>query len=135
MSSDYRFSSELNKNWYQANSNLQNNSLSNIAIEPGQTQTVELVLTKTVTGDNTGTIINTAEIEEASNSLGINDTDSTPGNNNASEDDYGRAEVIITVGTGRMIIFISIIMTILIVTAVTVLIINKKILRPNERKI
>ncbi len=135
MPSDLDFSSELNKDWYQANSNLQNNSLSNVVIEPGQTQTVELVLVKTVTGDNTGTIINTAEIAEASNSLGISDTDSTPGNNNASEDDYGRAEVIISVETGRMVVFISIIMTILIVTAVTVLIINKKILRPDERKI
>ena len=133
--SDLSFSSELNKDWYQANSNLQNNSLSNVAIEPGQTQTVELVLVKTVTGDNTGTIINTAEIEEASNSLEISDTDSTPGNNNASEDDYGRAEVIISVGTGRMVVFISIIMTILVVTAVTVVIINKKVLKNDDLEI
>lgn len=130
--SDLSFSSELNKDWYQANSNLQNNSLSNVAIEPGQTQTVELVLVKTVTGDNTGTIINTAEIEEASNSLEISDIDSTPGNNNSSEDDYGRAEVIVSVGTGRMVVFISIIMTILVITAVTVVIINKKVLKNDD---
>ena len=130
--SDLTFNSELNADWYQANSNLQNNSLSNTAIAPGQTQTVDLVLVKTMNNNNTGTVINIAEIGEASNTLDLSDVDSTPGNNNASEDDYGRAEVIVSVGTGRAIIFISIIFTILALTGISVFVINKKVLKKDN---
>ena len=132
MPSDLSFSSELNADWYQANSNLQNNSLSNTAIAPGEVKTVELVLVKTMNNNNTGTIINMAEIGEASNTLEINDVDSIPGNNNASEDDYGRAEVIVSVGTGTAIIFISIIFIILTLTGVSVFVINKKVLKKDD---
>lgn len=130
--SDLTFSSELNADWYQANSNLQNNSLSNTAIAPGQMQTVDLVLVKTMNNNNTGTVINIAEIEKASNTLDLSDVDSTPGNNNTSEDDYGRAEVIISVGTGKAIIFISIIFTILALTGISVFVINKKVLKKDD---
>ena len=130
--SDLSFSSELNSDWYQVSANLQNNSLSNTAIAPGQMQTVDLVLVKTMNNDNTGTVINIAEIGEASNTLDLSDTDSTPGNNNASEDDYGRAEVIISVGTGGVIIFVSIIFMILILTGLSVFIINKKVLKNDD---
>ena len=132
MPSDLTFSSELNSDWYQVSANLQNNSLSNTAIAPGETKTVDLVLVKTMNNNNTGTVINMAEIGDASNALDLSDTDSTPGNNNASEDDYGRAEVIISVGTGKAIIFISIIFTILALTGVSVFFINKKVLKKDE---
>ena len=132
MPSDLSFSSELNADWYQANSNLQNNSLSNTAIGPGEVKTVDLVLVKTMNNNNTGTSINMAEIGAASNTLELSDVDSTPGNNNASEDDYGRAEVIVSVGTGTAIIFISIIFVILALTGVSVFVINKKVLKKDD---
>ena len=130
--SDLTFNSELNTDWYQANSNLQNNSLSNTPIAPGETQTIELVLVKTMNNNNTGTVINIAEIGEASNILELSDVDSIPNNNNASEDDYGRAEIIISVGTGKAIIFVSIILIILALTAVSVFVINKKVLSKDD---
>ena len=130
--SDLRFSSELNADWYQDNGNLQNTSLSNTSIAPGETQTLELVLVKTINNNNTGTVINIAEIAEASNTLKLSDIDSTPGNNNASEDDYGRAEVIIGVGTGGIIILISIIFAILALMGISVFIINKKVLKKDD---
>lgn len=130
--SDLTFNSELNVDWYQRNSKLYNNCLSNTAIAPGQTQTVELVLVKTMNNYNTGTVINIAEIGEASNILDLSDVDSTPGNNNSSEDDYGRAEVIISVGTGTVIIFISLIFIILVLTGISVFVINKKILKKDN---
>ena len=132
MPSDLTFSSELNSDWYQANGSLQNNSLSNTAIAPGESKTVDLVLVKTMNNNNTGTVINIAEIAQASNTLELSDTDSTPGNHNASEDDYGRADVIITVGTGKAVIFISIILTILALTGVSVFVINKKVLNKDD---
>ena len=73
-----------------------------------------------------------AEIGAASNTLELSDVDSTPGNNNASEDDYGRAEVIVSVGTGTTIIFISIIFVILALTGVSVFVINKKVLKKDD---
>ena len=130
--SDLTFNSELNTDWYQANSNLQNNSLSNTPIAPGETQTIDLVLVKTMNNNNTGTVINIAEIGEASNILELSDVDSIPNNNNASEDDYGRAEIIINVGTGKAIIFVSIILIILALTAVSVFVINKKVLSKDD---
>ena len=133
--SDLNFNSELNKDWYQSNTNLQNNSLSNTPIGPGEETTVDLVLVKNMTEDNTGTVINIAEIAQASNPQGLNDSDSTPGNNNASEDDYGKAEVIIGISTGRVIIFVSIIFAILAIIAAGVYIINKKVLKKDNKKI
>lgn len=133
--SDLSFSSELNKDWYQSNNNLQNNSLSNTAIAPGEEKTVELVLVKNMTDDNTGTVINIAEIGQASNTKGLNDIDSTPGNNNASEDDYGRAEIIIGVATGGVVIMISLIFVLLAIIGAGVFIINKKVLKKDNFKI
>ena len=133
--SDLSFSSELNKDWYQSSNNLQNNSLSNTAIAPGEEKTVELVLVKNMTDDNTGTVINISEIGQASNTMGLSDIDSTPGNNNASEDDYGRAEIIIGVATGRVVIMVSIIFGILAIVGAGVFIINKKVLKKDDLEI
>ena len=130
--SDLRFNSELNSDWYQSSSNLQNNSLSNTAIEPGEEKTVELVLIKSMTGDNTGTVINIAEIGQASNPQGLTDIDSTPGNNNSSEDDYGRTELIIGVATGGVVTYIAIIFVILAIIGAGVFVINKKVLKKDK---
>ena len=133
--SDLTFNSELNADWYQANSNLQNNSLSNTPIKPGETQTIDLVLVKTMNNNNTGTVINIAEIGEASNILELRDMDSIPNNNNASEDDYGRAEIIISVGTGKAIIVISIIFVIVALITVGIFVINKKVLGKDDKNL
>ena len=130
--SDLEFDEELNPGWYKSNNNLYNNSLSNTAILPGQTKNIDLTLTKNVTNDNTGTIINTAELQETSNTLGLRDIDSTPGNNNSSEDDYGKAEVIISVGTGLIILYISIAFIILAVIGVGIYFINKKVIKNDK---
>ena len=130
--SDLRFNSELNSDWYQSSNNLQNNSLSNTAIEPGEEKTVELVLIKSMTGDNTGTVINIAEIGQASNTQGLTDIDSTPGNNNSSEDDYGRTELIIGVATGGVVTYIAIIFVILAIVGAGVFIIKKKVLKKDK---
>ena len=59
----------------------------------------------------------------------LDDIDSTPGNNKSSEDDLGRAEVIISIGTGTIIIIISAILGVFILIATSVVIIKKKVLR------
>ena len=97
---DLKFSSELNKDWYQSGSDLYNASLANERIPAGESRTVKLTLTKAMTEDNTGLINNTAEIAESYNELGIKDSKSTAGNKTQGESDYGSADTILSLKTG-----------------------------------
>ncbi len=101
--SDLKFSSELNKDWYQVGDTLYTTSLANEKIQAGETKTVTLTLTKAMTEDNTGLIPNIAEIAEDYNELGIADSNSTPGNRAKGENDMGSAEVLLSIRTGGMI--------------------------------
>lgn len=119
-------------NWTNNSGELHTSLLSNEIIKPGETKKVKLVLTRTLGENDTGTITNIAEIAKANNSKSISDIDSIPGNKNENEDDYGKADVIISINTGLLIaISVSIIITIL---SITILIINyyKKRGRKNE---
>ncbi|MBR3162585.1 MAG: DUF11 domain-containing protein [Clostridia bacterium] len=124
--SSLKFSSELNKDWYQSGNNLFNTSLTNTKLEAGETKTVTLTLTKTMTEENTGLVNNKAEIAESYNEAGIKDLDSTAGNKTQGEDDMGSADVIIGVKTGAMITYISLILLVITMIGVTAYFINKK---------
>lgn len=127
--SSLNFSGALNKGWYQSGQNIYNTTLSKTKIEPGETKEITLVLTKMMTESNTGLINNRAEIETAYNSLGIQDVDSTPNNQEKSEDDMGSADLIIGVKTGAAISYIILTLTTIIVIFGIAYIINKKILK------
>lgn len=101
--SDLKFSSELNKDWYQVGDTLYTNSLANEKIKAGETKTVTLTLTKSMTENNTGLIPNIAEIAEDYNELGIADSNSTPGNRAKGENDMSSAEVLLSIRTGGII--------------------------------
>ena len=127
MPSDLKFKSELNSDWYESNGALYNTSLSNTAIQPGESKNVNLVLVKNINETNTGTVVNTAEIGKASNALELDDVDSTPNNKKADEDDYGKAEVIISVKTGSVVMYIFTIFLSLAIIALGTYVINKKL--------
>lgn len=130
MPSEMKFSSELNKDWYTSeNGILYNSSLSNTLINPGESKEVTLILTKKMTEDNLGLYHNTAEIYEAYNDLGIQDVDSTPGNNKTEEDDTSSADVLITLKTGKTITFFGLSITIISTIAIGAYFIKKKVLR------
>lgn len=127
--SDLEFSSELNKSWYQAtDGQLYSKELSNQIINPGETKNVSLTLVKTMTLENTGTIINTAEINMASNNDSSKDIDSTPGNKVSGEDDMSTAEVIISIRTGSTVLYIGLIISLIIIMGTGIYFINKKVL-------
>lgn len=114
------FSSELNKSWTTTKKGeLTNTSISNQKIDPGKSMELVLVATKTMTSNSTGTFTNIAEIGQISNSVDIKDTDSTPGNKAESEDDYSKADLIISIGTGA-VLYISIILGIILMIAIVV---------------
>ena len=105
----------MNKDWiFVKDGEVVNESVSNIKIEPGKSIDLTLMLTKTMSNDSTGTYTNIAEIGEISNSLKIDDKDSKPENKNQTEDDYSKADLIISVSTG-ILVYISFICGIVLV--------------------
>ena len=125
--SDLEFSSELNKDWYERDNALYTTALGNDMINPGESRTVTLTLTKTMGEDNLVTR-NNAEIYEAYNNLGLEDSNSTPGNNVNGENDMGSADVIVSIRTGGVVYTtIGIIAIIIVLTGiVTGIIVRRK---------
>lgn len=98
----FAFNADLNKDWYVENDgNAYTAKLANTLIEPGETKEVTLVLTKKMTGENIGTIRNTAEIAEDYNEYGLKDINSTVANKQDGEDDMKSANTIILMSAGR----------------------------------
>ena len=127
---ELKFNSELNKDWYEgANGTVYNSSLANTVINPGESKTVTLILTKNMNNDDFGVFSNSAEIYEASNNNGLLDIDSTPGNKASNEDDYSIANVIVGVKTGQTVIYVTLTMVVLIIIATGVYAIRKKVLK------
>ncbi|MFR0822425.1 MAG: SdrD B-like domain-containing protein [Clostridia bacterium] len=125
-----KFNAELNRDWYSSqNGMLLNSSLANTKIAPGESKEVTLLLTMKVSEDNLGIINNSAEIYEAYNDLGLEDIDSTPGNKASNEDDMSSADVLITIRTGKTIMFIGITTVIVAIIGVGAYFIKKKVLR------
>lgn len=127
MPNDLKFSSELNKYWYKTNTGLYNSSLANEKIAAGESKELTLVLTKSMTENNTGLVNNTAEIAEAYNELGLADSNSTPGNKTQGENDMSSADVIISIKTGEKIFYITLIVviTLVILSAIAVPIVRR----------
>lgn len=124
--SDLKFSSELNKDWYQVGDTLYTASLANEKIKPGETKTVTLTLTKAMTENSTGLIPNTAEIAEDYNELGMADSNSIPGNRVNTENDFGSAEVLLSIRTGGIVYITTAIVIIALLGITAVVIIKKK---------
>ncbi len=115
MPKDMTFSSELNKDWYMgADGNLHTVALTNDIIKPEETKTITLILTKTMTKNNTGTSTNIAEIANISNSLSITDIDSSAGNYADEEDDISTAEILISISTGALQITLYVLIAIIV---------------------
>lgn len=119
---DLSFSSEMNTNWYQTtNGNVCSRELNNQLLAPGETKTIRLTLIKNMNQDNTGTIINTAKINKASNDYRIQDSN--------EENDRSTAEVIISINTGMVIMYLSLMLSIIMIIGVGIYMIKKKVLR------
>lgn len=115
------FSSELNKDWYKGDDgNLYTSSLSGIAIEPGKTSEVELVLTKETTENSTGTFTNSAELTKISNIEAIEET--------AADNNKSSADMVISIKTGSPLLYIGITLGSIALVAGGAYIIKKKIL-------
>ena len=128
LSSDYKFSSELNKDWYQDGSNVYCTSLADTKINPGESKDVKLTVIKQMKENNTGLVNNTAEIVSSYNELGLTDINSTEGNKVKGENDMSSADVIISIKTGQVITTVVLVITTIIMLGVAVYVIRKIII-------
>ena len=127
-STDLKFNSETNPDWYLGtDGNLYNSTLGGTLLQPGQSATLKLVLTKQITENNTGLTNNTAEIYEAYNDAGLEDYNSTPANKAQNENDLGQADIIIGPKTG-VVLYIGFAIILISIMTVVVYILNKKVI-------
>ena len=125
---DMNFNSGLNPIWYTgSDGNLYTTTLADVEIKPGEAKQFKLVLSRTMTDENTGLVVNTAEIVEDYNIYGVSDTDSVLGNKAQNEDDFGRANALISIKTGEAFIYISLIITTILLVGIAVFIIVLKV--------
>ena len=128
---DAIFMSELNSDWYLSNNNqdVYNTSLANEIINPGESKEVTLVLSFNITDKNIGNIVNNnAEIYESYNEQGTQDIDSVPGNKMSEEDDMSKADIILSVVTGKLVIGSILIIVVLVIVAFGMYEIKKRVL-------
>lgn len=133
---DLELDSSLNSNWYVgADGNAYSQELEDQIINPGETKTITLILTKQMTEDNTGITNNKFEIAQTYNEYAIADIDSVEGNQIEDEDDLSSVDVIIGVQTGGSMINIMIISTTLITLLITLYVIKLHIDKKNKEVI
>ena len=127
---DVNFATDLNKDWYLSdNGNVYNASLENEKINPGESKEVTLLVTKKLTEESLGTVINNnAEIYEAYNELGLQDIDSTPGNKAENEDDMSEANVVLSIVTGKIILYTTLAIAVIAIIGFSAYIIKKRVL-------
>ena len=130
MPASLKFNSSINKDWYQKDGYLYNDSLADTIIEPGETKEIKLVLTKNMTESNTGLTNNRAEIAESYNELGIEDIDSTS-EGTEEKQAISSADVIITPSTGAAVSYVTLTLTILAIIGGIAYLIDKKLLIKN----
>ena len=124
------FNSSLgeNSNWYTgSDGNLYTSALADRELAPGESATIKLVLTRQMTAENAGIINNLAEIYEDYNIYGISDHNSTPANKAQGENDLGSADIIISAKTGETFIYISVIITTILLGSIVIFIAYNKI--------
>lgn len=126
---EFDFSTELNKDWYTSGQNIETKALADTIINPGESASITLVLTKSMTESDNGIYANTAEIADIYNEFGEEDSDSIPGNNKEGEDDISTANVILGLKTGGPITYITLTLTIMTLICIGAYELNKRVLK------
>ena len=117
----FEFDENKNNGWKLGNDGIvYNSSLSNTEIKPGEIKELTLVLTKNMTGNDTGTYKNEAKISNLTNNLKLKDKN--------EENNISSVELIIAIKTG-VALYISIILFITSICLLIMYIVDKKILK------
>lgn len=124
----WKFNTEINSDWYlgKDTNNIFNNSLENIKINPGESKELTVVISKTVNKEDYGKVVsNKAEIYESYSEQGLSDIDSKVANQVETEDDFSIANLIISVTTGKTILYTSLTLGVLAILTTGVIMIKK----------
>lgn len=123
------FKSELNTKWYSQGEAIYSKAFANEKIKAGESKDITVVLTKALTNDTVATTYtNTAEIAEVYNELGVKDSNSTPANKAQGEDDLSKADLLISISTGKAVMYIGLTISIIAIVGVGIYFIKKKVL-------
>lgn len=129
------FNTELNPDWYLSdNGNIYNSSIENEIIRPGETKEVTLVVSLSITEDKLGSMYNEAEIYESYNEQGLKDVDSIEANRVDSEDDMGQSILVVSLVTGKIIMYTSIAIVVMALLGFGVFKIKKHVLNNKKTK-
>ena len=121
-----RFEASDNPLWKDEGNNvISTKQLENTLLQPGESATVEVILTWINGADNLALKTNTAEISEDKNEYDVPDRDSTPDNKKEGEDDIDIAKVILAITTGIAKTYFSLTVGLLAVVLVGVILIKK----------
>ena len=121
-----KFDPNDNPEWTDEGNNvISTRQLEGTLLQPGESATVEVILTWINGEDNLALKTNVAEISEDDNEYDVPDRDSTPDNQKEGEDDIDEAKVILSIITGGATIIITLILGILIVVLIGVMLIKK----------
>ena len=116
---------EMKKVWSQMeDGSISTKVLSNQVILPKETKNVTLIVSKKITQENVGTIINKAKISKYSNESIVEDIN--------MNDNESQADVIISIKTGNVILYLSLIIIIALMTAFSIYFIKKQVLQEKE---
>ncbi len=124
-----KFLPEDNPDWKQVSEDVvATTKLENTLLKPGESATVDIILTWINGDDNLGLKVNIAEISKDYNDSDTPDIDSTPDNFKEGEDDIDDAPVILSIKTGEARIYITLAGIILVTLAGGIFLIKKFVL-------
>ena len=124
-----RFEAADNPGWTDEGNNvISTRLLEGTLLQPGESATVEVILTWINGENNLALKTNTAEISEDDNEHDVPDRDSTPDNQVPGEDDIDTAQVILAVSTGIAKTFFGLGLGLLGVVLVGIILIKKFVL-------
>ena len=121
------FIPEDNPQWTQEeDGKVVTDQLKDTLLQPGESATVDILLTWINSRDNLGLMTNTAEISDDYNESDTPDIDSTPDNKVEGEDDIDDAPVLVSIVTGGGApLYIGLTLTSLVILSVGIFLIKK----------
>ena len=122
------FNQADNPLWREVEGKIVTDQLKDTLLQPGESATVEVILTWINNEENMGVMINTAEISEDYNESDTPDIDSTPNNKVPGEDDIDDAPVALTMVTGSAPLYIGLTAGTLAIIAGGVFLIKKYVI-------
>ncbi len=124
-----RFVAADNPDWKQVSDNVvATTKLENTLLKPGESASVDIILTWINGDNNLGKKVNIAEISKDYNDSHTPDIDSTPDNFKDGEDDIDDAPVILSIKTGEATIYFTLGIIMLVTVAGGIILIKKYVL-------